>query len=95
MKSEDLSRGFYCPLCRSNHFKLVGVTSTKTGHYTIVDGLYQCAGCTAVFTDPGSFTELVQDSIVNAPHYRERRATREYPPDAVTVRRAPDEETGS
>lgn len=85
MTPDQLSRGFFCPLCRSNHLKLVGVRSSKTGRFTIVDGLYQCAGCSAVFTDPGAFTQLVQDTIVDAPHHRERRPTREYPPDALTT----------
>jgi hypothetical protein len=31
----------------------------------VVDGLYQCAGCSLVFTDPQAFTKLMQDSIVN------------------------------
>jgi hypothetical protein len=66
----------------------VGVKSSITGRFTIVDGLYQCAGCTAVFTDPTAFTQLVRDSIVDAPHHRERKPTREYPPDAITARRA-------
>lgn len=91
MSPEDLTHDFFCPLCRSNHLRLVGVRSSKTGTYTIVDGLYQCAGCTTVFTDPAAFTQLTQDSIVDRPQYRERRATREYPPDAVTSRRRKDD----
>ena len=35
--------------------------------------------------------QLVQDSIVDRPHYRERRPTREYPPDAVTTYKPKDE----
>ena len=89
MSPEDLVRNFYCPLCRSNHLLHVIVRSSKTGQSVRVDGLFQCAGCTAVFTDPAAFTQLVQDSIVDAPRHRERRPTREYPPDAVTVRHTP------
>lgn len=84
MHPDDLSRDYYCPWCRSNHFKLVGVRSAKSRQYTIVDGLYQCAGCSIVFTDPQAFSSLVQDTLVDRPHYRERRPTREYPPDAIT-----------
>jgi hypothetical protein len=91
MSPEDLNHDFYCPLCRSNHLKLVGVTSSKTGRFTVVDGLYQCAGCSVVFTDPVAFTQLVQDSIVDGEHYRVRTVTREYPPDAVAVRKRADE----
>jgi hypothetical protein len=85
MKPEDLSRNYFCPLCRSNHYKLVGVCSSKTKQFMLVDGLYQCAGCSVVFTDPQAFTQLVQDTRVERAHYRERQPTREYPPDAVTV----------
>jgi hypothetical protein len=87
MQPEDFIHDFYCPHCHSNHFKRVGVHSSKTGRFVIVDGLYHCSGCSVVFTDPHAFTQLVQDSIVDRPHYRERRATREYPPDALTLRR--------
>ena len=92
MGPEDLLRDYYCPLCRSNHFKKVGVNSSKTGRYVIVEGLYACAGCSVVFTDPPAFTQLVQDSIVEQPHYRERVATREYPPDSVTTRKRGSED---
>ena len=85
MNPEDLSRDFFCPWCRSNHFYKVGVQSSKTGRFTIVEGLYRCAGCSVVFTDPEALTHLVQDRIVDRPHYRERRPMREYPPDAITV----------
>jgi hypothetical protein len=92
MKPEDLSRHYFCPLCRSNHFKLVVVQLTKTKQRVVVDGLYQCAGCSSVFTDPQAFTKLMQDSIVNMPRYRDRWPTREYPPDAVTVFRRTEPE---
>ena len=80
----ELSR-FYCPLCRSNHYKLVVVKSPRDGQYRTVDGFFQCAGCTVMFGDAEAFMQLVQDSIVDGAHYRERRPTREYPPDAVTL----------
>ena len=80
----DLSR-FYCPLCGSNHYQLVGVKSPRDGKFRIVDGFYQCAGCTVMFGDAEAFMQLVRDTIVDAPHYRERRPTREYPPDAATL----------
>ena len=86
MSPEDLTHDFYCPLCRSNHFRFVVVKSTKTEQTIRVDGLFHCAGCTTVFTDPAAFMHLVQDRIVSGPHYRERKPTREYPPDAETVR---------
>jgi len=41
------------------------------------------AGCTSC-SGTLRVTQLVQDSIVGLPHYRERHPTREYPPDAVT-----------
>lgn len=80
----ELTR-FYCPLCRSNHYHLVGVKSPRDGKYRIVDGFYRCAGCTVMFGDADAFMHLVQDTIVERPHYRERRPTREYPPDSVTI----------
>lgn len=86
---EQLTQGFFCPLCRSNHYMLVSVTSQKSGARAIVDGLFQCAGCTVVFTDPVAFTQLMSDTIVDEARYHGRRPTREYPPDAVTVRRKP------
>jgi hypothetical protein len=89
MSPEDLSRNYYCPLCGSNHFEHVGVRSAKSGRYVIVEGLFQCAGCSAVFTDPDAWTQLMRDSIVDAARYREQQPTREYPPDAVTVRKGP------
>ena len=82
-----LEENFYCPLCGSNHYTYVTVTSEKTkGAPRVVHGLFACAGCTVVFRDPISFTALTRDSIVNGPRRRERMATREYPPDAVTVK---------
>ena len=88
MRSEDLLAGYYCPFCGSNHFQIVTVCSPKTGLPKAVEGLYQCAGCTVVFTDPESFVQLTRDSLTDRPHYRERRPTREYPPDAVTAYRS-------
>ena len=87
MTPEDLNHDYYCPFCGSNHFKLVTVPSRKTRTPVVVDGLYHCAGCSVVFTDPESFVHLMRDSIVDRPHYRERRPMREYPPDAVTKRK--------
>ena len=85
MDLEALNRNFYCPLCRSNHFLLVTVRSSKTGNPTVVDGLFQCAGCTVVFANAEAFTQLMRDSIVDRPNYRERQPMREYPPDAETI----------
>ena len=76
---------FYCPLCGSNHYQLVAVKSPRDGQVRIVEGFYRCAGCTVMFGDAAAFMHLVQDVIVEAPHYRERRPTREFPPDALTI----------
>jgi hypothetical protein len=89
MAPEDLSRNYYCPLCGSNHYQLVGVRSNKTGQYVLVKGLFQCAGCSVVFTDPDAWTTLLRDSIIDTARYREQQPTREYPPDAVTIRKGP------
>jgi hypothetical protein len=85
MTPEELIRDFCCPLCYSNHMKLVVVQSTKTGQPVAVHGLYSCAGCTVVFTNPQSFVQLMQDRIIDAARYRDRKPMREYPPDAETV----------
>ena len=87
MKPHELTRNFFCPLCRSNHFHLVTVRSTRTQTPRVVEGLYKCAGCSVVFGDAEAFTQLMQDSIVDEARYRTRHPTREYPPDAETVRR--------
>ena len=86
MSPRDLDKDFFCPLCRSNHFLLVTVKTVRTSEPRVVEGLYKCAGCSIVFADPKAFTVLMQDSIVNSAHYRERKPTREYPPDAETVK---------
>ena len=86
MQPDDLNRNFFCPLCRSNHFLLVTVRSSKTGTLTVVDGLYQRAGCTVIFANAEAFTQLMRDSIVDRANYRERQPMREYPPDAETIR---------
>jgi hypothetical protein len=38
-----------------------------------------------VFTNPQSFVQLMQDRIIDAARYRDRKPMREYPPDADTV----------
>jgi hypothetical protein len=65
----ELTRNYFCPLCGSNHYELVGVHSQKSGRFVIVDGLFQCAGCSAVFTDPAAWTQLMRDSIIDAARY--------------------------
>jgi hypothetical protein len=83
---EDLQKDFFCPLCHSNHFRLVVVQSSKTGTSVVVDGLFRCAGCSLVFTDPQAYTRLMRDTLVDMPHRRDRMPTREYPPDSETVK---------
>ena len=76
---------FYCPLCGSNHYHHVVVNSPRDRRPRVVEGFFRCAGCTVMFGDAEAFMQLLQDSIVEGAHYRERRPAREYPPDAVTL----------
>ena len=88
MRPDELTRDFFCPLCRSNHFQLITVKSVRSQTPRVVEGLFRCAGCSVIFSDPMAFTRLMQDSIVDEARYRKRSPTREYPPDAETARQS-------
>lgn len=81
MTADSRLEDFFCPLCRSNECRFV-VVHTPKGDARAVRDLFQCGGCSVVFTDPRRFAELRQSTFTGK--WREQKATREYPPDAVT-----------
>jgi hypothetical protein len=70
---------FLCPLCGSNNCSFAGVTR-KDGSYFVIKEFFQCAGCSVMFTNPIEFSRLTRDTFTG--NCRERRPTREYPPDS-------------
>jgi hypothetical protein len=75
--SPELNEPFDCPLCKSNEYYLV--TFPRPNGTVYSTKLYQCGGCTAVFTEPERFSRLVRSTANEATHWREARETRDTP----------------
>jgi hypothetical protein len=80
MSDSRLERPFLCPLCGSNEYVFV-VFPRKDGTVYLTN-IYQCGGCTVVFTDPERFSKLYRSTYDRERHWRELRPTRHAPEDS-------------
>jgi hypothetical protein len=72
-----LNRPFDCPLCKSNEYHLVMFPRANGTVYSTE--LYQCGGCSAVFTEPERLSRLVRSTADDKLKWREVRETRDTP----------------